>query len=113
MGKVYKGFRFNPELYESFRRLASAGGYTVTGAFERFMSICVERGVLAFPDLQVEGLEAEARVLVYWLRKGKRSYRGDGGVEVNIPGRLLGLILKVRDAELRRKMEEELKRSSS
>ena len=38
--KVFKGFRFDPELYAGFGRLVSAGGCTVTGAFERFMSVC-------------------------------------------------------------------------
>ncbi len=113
MVKVFKGFRFDPDLYAGFGRLASAGGCTVTGAFERFMSCCVEGGVLVFPDCGVEGFEAEARVLVDWLRKGRRFYRGEGGVEVNIAGRLVWLLLRVRDVELRREMEEELKGSVS
>ena len=40
VGKVFKGFRFDPELYLSFRRLASSGGCTATGAFERFAREC-------------------------------------------------------------------------
>jgi len=31
---------------------------------------------LVFPDKGTGGFEAEARVLVDWLRKGKRFYRG-------------------------------------
>ena len=113
MGKVFKGFRFDPELYGGFKGLASAGGCTVTGAFERFMNCCVEAGVLVFAERAVEGFEAEARVLVDWLRKGKRFYRGEGGEEVNISGRLVWLLPRVRGAGLRGEMEEELKRSVS
>ena len=106
MAKLFKGFRFEPELYERFKRVA---GFTVTGAFERFMGLCVEGGVLFFPDLGTSGYETEARVLVDWLRKGKRFYRGEGGVEVNIAGRLVWLLPKVRDAKLRDELEETLK----
>jgi len=56
---------------------------------------------LAFPERGVEGFEAEARVLVDWLIKGKRFYRGEGGVEVNISGRLVCLLPKVHDSGLR------------
>jgi len=111
LGKVFKGFRFDPELYAGFKRLASSGGCTVTGAFERFMSVCVEGGGLVFPERMVVGFEAEARVLVDWLQKGKRFYRGEGGEEVNIAGRLVWLLAKVRNVELRSSIEDVLKRS--
>jgi hypothetical protein len=111
MGKVFKGFRFEPALYADFQRLASSGGYTVTGAFERFMSVCVENGMLVFPESDVGSCEAEARVLVDWLRKGRRFYRGENGEEVNIPGRLVWLLRKVRDVDLRAELEDELKRA--
>ncbi len=73
----------------------------MTGAFERFMSCCVEGGGLVFPEGGTVGFEAEARVLVDWLGKGRRFYRGEGGVEVNVAGRLVWLLLRVRDAKLR------------
>jgi hypothetical protein len=38
MPKMFKAFRFCPQLYESFRELASKNGYTVTFAFEKFVS---------------------------------------------------------------------------
>ena len=111
--KVLKSFKFDPQLYSNFKQLSNSGGYTVTGAFERFMSTCVEGGVLVFPERGVEGFEVEARVLVDWLRKGKRFYRGEGGVEVNISGRLVWLLPKVRDSDLRGTMEKVLKESVS
>ena len=113
MVKVFKGFRFDPELYGEFRRLVVVGGVTVTGAFERFMGVCVEADAVVFPERGVAGLESEARVLVDWLRKGKRFYRGGGGVEVNIAGRLVWLLSRVRDADLRVEVEEQLRQSVS
>jgi hypothetical protein len=113
LAKVFKGFRFDAQLYSDFKSVASAGGCTATGAFERFMSVCVERALLVFPELNVEGFEVEARVLVDWLRKGKRFYRTEKGVEINIAGRLVELLLKVRNSELRGEMEEALKSSVS
>ncbi len=113
VGKVSKNFRFDPKVYGCFKRLVGVGGFTVTGAFERFMVCCVGGGVLVFPDCGVEGFEAEARVLVDWLGKGRRFYRGEGGVEVNISGRLVWLLPKVRDAKLRDELEETLKGSVS
>jgi hypothetical protein len=111
--KVLKSFKFDPQIYSSFKQLANGGGYTVTGAFERFMSGCVEARGLVFPERGSEGFEVEARVLVDWLRKGKRFYRGEGGLEVNITGRLVWLLPKVRDSELRGAMEKVLKESVS
>jgi hypothetical protein len=111
--KVFRGLRFDPVLYGGFKRVASVGGCTVTVAFERFMMCCVEGGVLVFPDVGVGGFEAEARVLTDWLRKGRRFYRGEGGEEVNVAGRLVWLLTRVREVELRGKMETELKRSVS
>ncbi len=111
MAKIFKGFRFDAKLYRDFQAIASAGEYTSTGAFERFMSDCVEGGLLVFTEKNVEGFEVEARVLVDWLSKGKRFYRNESGVEVNIAGQLVGLLVKVRDSELRGAMEKVLKES--
>jgi hypothetical protein len=111
--KVLKSFKFDPRIYSSFKQLTIDGGYTVTGAFERFMNGCVESGGLVFPEWGVEGFEVEARVLVDWLRKGKHIYRGDAGVEVNISGRLVWLLPKVHDSKLRAAMEKALKGSVS
>ncbi len=106
-----KAFRFNDQLYNGFKKVASAEGYTTTGAFEHFMSICVEDGHLLFPEISVEGFEDEAQVLVDWLSKGRRFYRVKNGVEVNISGRLVELLPKVHDSALKSKMIEVLKSS--
>jgi hypothetical protein len=111
--KVFRGFRFDVKLYEDFGRLVSVEGVTLTDALTRFMRECVESEGLVFPEKWTVDFEAEARVLVDWLRKGKRFYRDDGGEEVNISGRLVWLLLRVRDVKLRGEMEEELKRSVS
>lgn len=64
LAKVFKGFRFDIQLYSDFKGVAFAGGCPVTGAFERFMGGCVEGGRLVFPEGNIEGFEVEARVLV-------------------------------------------------
>ena len=113
MVKVFRGFRFDVELYAGFKRVACAGGCTVTGAFERFMSCCVEGGGLVFPEGGTGGFEAEARVLVDWLGKGKHFYRTDTGEEVNVQGRLLWLLPKVDNVALKMDIEDVLKESVS
>jgi len=76
------------------------------------MACCVEGGVLAFPEApKVEDVEVEARILLDWLGKGEYWYRGECGEEVSIQGRLLALLPKVRDVDLKRMVEEGLKRS--
>ena len=111
MGKPYKGFRFQPQLYVDFKKVAFSGGYTVTAAFEKFMSGCVEVNALVFPDRKILDFESEAHILVDWLNKGKFFYRTDAGEEVNIQGRLLWLLLKVQDSVLKKNIEDTLKQS--
>jgi hypothetical protein len=111
--KVFKGFRFETKLYNDFQNVASAAGCTTTGSFERFMNACVERKLLVFPEMNTESFEAESRVLVDWLHKGKRFYRNENGTEINIAGRLFELLLKVHDSKLRVEMEDILKSSVS
>ena len=93
--------------------VARFGGYTVTGAFEKFMSGCVEINALVFPDRRIMDFEVEARVLVDWLDKGKHFYRTDTGIEVNIQGRLLWLLPKINDSALKKVIEDVLKKSVS
>jgi hypothetical protein len=111
MGKTFKGFRFEPQLYADFTKVAHKGGLTVTGALERFMSGCVEVDALIFPDRKILDFEAEAQVLTDWLGKGKHFYRTDQGEEVNIQGRLLWLMPKIHDGKLKKDIAEALKKS--
>jgi hypothetical protein len=110
MPKVFKAFRFNPELYERFKVLASENGYTVTGTFEKFMSSAVECG-LNFPSASKtsEDAETEARVILALLKKNKYWIRIDDKKEVSIPGRLLQLLPNVKEPSLRQNIEETLK----
>jgi hypothetical protein len=105
-------FRFNSEVYGRFKDLVSKSGYTLTGAFEEFMSSCVESGVLSFPrSVAAEGdVEAEARVMLAWLKKGQHWYSPESGEEeCSVEGRLLQLLPRVRDQALKEKIEESLK----
>jgi hypothetical protein len=93
--KVFRGFRFDDVVYDGFCSLASKKGYTATAALERYMGDCVGLDMLFFAERRVEGFEAEARVLVDWLGKGKLFYRGADGEELNVSGRLLWLLPRV------------------
>jgi len=106
--KVFKAFRFDPQLYISFKDLASKNGYTATGALEKFMADAVKFG-LVFPSAKNEAAEAEARVMLVWLKEGKYWVNLGGKEETSTRGRLLQLLPKVEDADLRKDIEETLK----
>jgi len=110
MAKKFKAFRFSPRLYEQFKMVAHDSSYTVTGAFERFMERSVEHGKLIFPPMaKSPDFEAEARVLLVWLKRKKTSYFV-GEEEISVEGRLLQLLAIIRDDELKTEIEETLKR---
>lgn len=112
MPKELKTFRFNPQVYAAFRELAGKNGYTVTAAFEKFMTCSVEYG-LVFPSAaKTENIEAEARVMLAWLKKDKYWVNLGGGEETSTRGRLLQLLPKIEDAKLREEIEETLKDKS-
>jgi len=110
MPKMRKSYRFSPQLYESFKELASKNGYTVTSAFEKFMSNSLEYG-LVFPSApKIENVEAEARVMLAWLKDGKYWVSLGDKTETSTRGRLLQLLPAVEDADLRLDIEEALKK---
>jgi hypothetical protein len=108
--KTLKTFRCDLELYGRFKDLVSKSGYTVTGAIEKFMSSCVEKGVLTFPSsITAEDVEAEARVMLAWLKRDQHWYSpGSGQEQFSVEGRLLQLLPRVRDSALKEKVEESL-----
>jgi len=113
LAKAFRAFRFDPELYARFKELVAGSGLTVTEAFERFMEACVSARAVTFPTGSRQGVEAEARVLLAWLRKGKRFYYGpEGDEDQSVESRLLALLNQVQDDGLRREMEEDLKKLS-
>ena len=112
MVKRVKTFWLDIELYGRFKDLARGSGYSVTGAFEKFMGACVENGVLSFPGPVGAGgdVEAEARVMLAWIKKGQHWYSFESGEkEFSVEGRLLQLLPLVRDRTLKEQMEESLK----
>ena len=111
LGRVFRSFRFDEELYAGFVGVCGACGCTVTGAFERFMRGCVAAEGLVFAEADLAGFEAEARVLADWLCKGKCFYRSTEGEEVNVQGRLLWLLPKVHDSALKKSIEDALKKA--
>lgn len=110
MPKMLKAFRFNPELYQKFKALASENGYTVTGAFEKFMSSALEYG-LNFPTANktCEDAETEARVLLTLLKKNKYWVRQDEKKNISVTGRLLQLLPNIKETNLRQDIEQTLK----
>ena len=111
MPKAFKSFRFNPQVYASFKELSAKNGYTVTAALEKFMANAVEYG-LVFPAAKTEGVEAEARIMLAWLKEGKYWVNLGSGEETSTRGRLLQLLPKVESAELRAEIEATLKKKS-
>jgi len=111
MTKVFRGFRFDPELYAEFKELAARCNFGVTEAFERFMKACVKIQEIKFPEpaYSVRDVETEARILLAWLSKKKYWYNINSETEVHIPGRLLQLLPRIEDESLREKVEEQLK----
>ena len=109
MPKARKGIRFSPQVYEDFKGLASKNGYTVTSALEKFMADAVKFG-LVFPSAKNAAAEAEARVMLAWLKEGKYWVSLGAKEETSTRGRLLLLLPKVENAELRVEIEESLKK---
>jgi len=99
LGKVLKAFRFDPLLYAGFKGVVERSGLMVTEAFEKFMRACVEAGAVRLPDMGRErsGVEAEARVLLAWLRKGQTPYSMTSeGEEISVHARLLQMLSRWR-----------------
>jgi len=112
MGKVFKGFRFDPELYEKFKEVVDGDRLTITEAFEKYMKASVEAGTVKLPEAKgrrSSGVEAEARVLLSWLRNGQTSYWVTDE-EISVRGKLLQMLSQVEDEALRKEIEEELKK---
>ena len=112
MPKAYRTFMFNPKTYAEFKALASKNGYTVTGALEKFMADSLKFG-LVFPSSKEEAVEAEARVMLSWLKEGKYWVNLGGKEETSTRERLLRLLPKVEDAELGAEIEENLRKRGS
>lgn len=114
MTKTFKAFRFDPTLYAKFKELAVSNNLMVTEAFEKFMRISVETGAITWPEPAAPKhqtrLEAEARVLLEWLKNNKFWY-SDEGKEVSVPARLLKLLSQIQNDELKQEIEDQLKNS--
>jgi len=108
--KPLKSFRFNPQVYDNFRQLASKNGYTATAALEKFMKTALEYG-LVFPSAaKAEDVEVEARVLLAWLRQGRYWYKFTQEQNFSTTGRLLQLLPKIESTDLKLEVEEALKK---
>ncbi len=109
MPKPVRTFHFDLQIYTAFKELSSKNGYTVTAALEKFMEDAVKYG-LDFPSAKNAACEAEARVMLAWLKDGKYWVNLGDKTETSTRGRLLLLLPKVEDADLRKDIEETLKK---
>lgn len=113
MTKKFKAFRFDPDLYEKFKTLTQNSNLMVTDALEKFMKACVDAGAVTFPESSARKreVEAEARVLLTWLRRKQQWYHLNNEEDpYSVTGRLLQLLPRIDDEALRNEIENELKR---
>jgi hypothetical protein len=109
--KPLKSFRFNPQTYNSFKQLASQNGYTTTAALEKFMETALQHG-LTFPSAaKAQDAETEARIMLTWIQQDRYWYNITGDKELSTIGRLLELLPKITNADLKQEVEEALKRN--
>jgi hypothetical protein len=108
LAKPFRTFRFDLQVHVAFKDLASKNGYTVTAALEKFMADAVKFG-LVFPSAKNAAAEAEARVMLSWLKEGKYWVNLGDKAETSTRGRLLQLLPNIENAELRKDIEETLK----
>ncbi len=110
MPKQLKSFRLSRELYGRFKEVLARSDYTVTGALEKWMLICVEKGEIVFPEGsgEFDDASSQARVLMAYS-KGWMYYVDAKGRHRNVLVELLELMPKIRDEEFKRKIEEFLK----
>src|SRR5271169_7185010 len=71
LAKPHKSFRFDPKVFDNFRELALKNGYTATAALEKFMTLAVEHGLMFPAAVKTENVEAEARIMLAWLKEGR------------------------------------------
>ncbi len=71
MPKKTKAFRFSPQFYESFKELTSKKTAKQRLCLEKFISKFLEYGLVFLSAPKIENVEAEARVILAWLKYGK------------------------------------------
>jgi hypothetical protein len=110
LAKPHKSFRFDPQVFDNFRKLALKNGYTATAALEKFMNLAIDHGLVFPAAVKTENVEAEARIMLAWLKEGRYWVTLSGREETSTRGRLLLLLLNVEDVNLRVDIEETLKK---
>ena len=95
LAKPFRTFRFDLQVYAAFKGLASKNGYAVTAVLEKFMADAVKFG-LVFPSSQNAAAEAEARVMLSWLKEGKYWVNLGGKEETSTRGRYCSFCQKLK-----------------
>ena len=75
------------------------------------MTLALEHGLIFPAPVKTENVEAEARVMLSWLKEGRYWVHLSGKDETSTRGRLLLLLPNTKDVTLRVDIEETLKRN--
>ena len=118
--KKQTGIAVDALAWEAYRDLCRKEKLRPGEAFERFIQFCLDNeSVSAVLNLlgtmrryRTEGLEAYARVLLHYLRKGMYFFPGDDEKEMSVKAHLLDCLkLGIANAQLRLEIEEALKKA--
>jgi hypothetical protein len=117
--KKQTGIAVDALAWEAYRDLCRKERLRPGEAFEKFIQSCLDNeSVSAVLNLletmrrsRIEGLEAYARVLLHYLRKGWRFIEADGEDEVSVQAHLLDCLRSgITSVQLRLEIEEALKK---
>lgn len=76
------------------------------------MGAAVDHGLIFPSAAKTENVEAEARVMLAWLKEGRYWVNLGGEAETSTRGRLLQLLPSINNADLRLDLEETLKKKA-
>lgn len=116
--KKQTGIWIDAVVWQAYRGLCSREKLRPAEPIERFLRFILRAGsvmsVLNWLEKagRVEGLEAYARVLLEWYRKGKLWMYVTDEDEAPVEPMLLEALKQVEDPELRREIEEALKKKA-
>ena len=120
--KKQTGIAVDALAWEAYRDLCRKEKLRPGEAFERFIQFCLDNesvgavlnGLEIMRRYRTEGLEAYARVLLHYLRKGRYFIRADGDEDehISVQAHLLDCLkLGIINAQLRLEIEEDLKKA--
>lgn len=116
--KKQTGIWIDSAVWQAYREMCSREKLRPAEPIEKFLRFILRGGsvmsVLNWLEKagRIEGLEAYARVLLEWYRKGKFWMYVTDEDEAPVEPMLLEALKQVEDPELRREIEEALKKKA-